>query len=108
MCPPNYQSSRKNCFVILELIVDKMLLFIVNKHQCNCLLCVVSWIIYLLLLVIIIQYIVKIGLVIEMFIPNYQSLFFKLTQLAQLSEKNLGKPQINFYISSVVWHRVST
>ena len=36
---------------------------------------------YLLLLVIIIQHIVKIGLVAEISIPNYQSLFFKLTQL---------------------------
>ena len=29
-----------------------------------------------------------------MFIPNYQLLFFKLTQLAQLSQKNLGKPRL--------------
>ena len=29
-----------------------------------------------------------------MFIPNYQLLFFKLTQLAPLSQKNLGKPRI--------------
>ena len=39
---------------------------------------------FLLLLVIIIQCIVKIGFVTENFIPNYQSLFFKLTELAQL------------------------
>ena len=39
--------------------------------------------------------IVKIGLVTEMLILNYQLLFFKLTQLAQLSQKNLGKPRIS-------------
>ena len=48
-----------------------------------------------MLRVIIIQCIVKIGLVTEMFIPNYQLLFIKLTQLAQLSKKNLGKPRLN-------------
>ena len=48
-----------------------------------------------MLQVIIIQFIVKIGLVTEMFIPNYQLLFFKLTQLAQLSQKNLGKSRLN-------------
>ena len=50
---------------------------------------------FLLLLVIIIQCIVKIGFITEMFIPNYQLLFFKLTQLAQLSQKNLGKPRLD-------------
>ena len=66
----NYQSSRKNCLVIIELVADKVLMYIVNKHQCNCLLYVVSLINYLLLLVIIIQCIVKIGLVTEIFILN--------------------------------------
>ena len=48
-----------------------------------------------MLLVIIIQCIYsKKGLVTEMVIPNYQSLFFKLTQLAQLSQKDLGKPRL--------------
>ena len=47
-----------------------------------CISCAVTLIFYSLLPVIIIQYIVKIGLVTRMFIPNYQSLFFKLTQLA--------------------------
>ena len=55
----------------------------------------VSLIIYLLLLIRMIQSTVKIGLVTEIFIPKYQSLFFKLAQLAKLaklSQKNLGKP----------------
>ena len=30
-----YQSSRKSCLVIIELVVDKFILYIVNKHQCN-------------------------------------------------------------------------
>ena len=69
--------KKKNSLVIIELVADKFLLYIVNKHQCN------SLINYLLLLVIIIiQCIVKIRLVTENFSPNYQSLFFKLTQLA--------------------------
>ena len=51
-------------------------------------------IIYLLLLVIIMQHIVKIGLVTEISVPNYQSLFFKLTQLAELSQKICEKPQV--------------
>ena len=34
-----------------------------------------------------------------MFIPNHQFLFLKLAQLAQLSHKNLGKPQL-FIVSS--------
>ena len=33
-------------------------------------------------------------IVTENFVPNYQSLFFKLTQLAKLSQKNLGKPRL--------------
>ena len=33
--PPNYQSSRMNCLVIIELVADKYLLYIVNKSQCN-------------------------------------------------------------------------
>ena len=40
------------------------------------------------------------GLVTEIFIPNYQPLFFKLTQLAQLSQKNLGKPRLLFLFRS--------
>ena len=35
-----------------------------------------------------------------MFIPNYQLLFFKLTQLAQLSQKNLGKARLFFLYSA--------
>ena len=31
----NYQPSRKSCLVIIELVVDKLILYIVNKHQCN-------------------------------------------------------------------------
>ena len=53
---------------------------------------VVSLVIHLLLLVRMIQSTVKIGLVTEIFIPKYQSLFFKLAQLAQLGLKNFGKP----------------
>ena len=67
--------------MITELVPDNFLLSIANKHQCNCLQCVVPQIIYIWFLVIIIQCIVEIGLVTEIFIPNYQSLFFKLTQL---------------------------
>ena len=84
--------QEKKCLVIIELVADEFLLSVVNKHQCNCLLCVVPEIIYLLLLVMIIQRIVKTGLVTENCIRNHQLLFFKLTQLAQLSQKNLGKP----------------
>ena len=60
----------------MELVADNFLLYIVNKHQCN-IQCVVSYIKFLLLLVLIIQCIVKIGLVTENLIPNFQSLFFK-------------------------------
>ena len=44
-----------------------------------CLQCVVSLINSLLLLVIIIQHVVKTGLITEIFIPIYQSLFLKFT-----------------------------
>ena len=69
--------SRKNCLVIIELVAICEINITVI-----CLPCVVTLITYLLLPVIIIQCTVKIGLVAEMFFPNYQSLFFKLTQLA--------------------------
>ena len=36
----------------------------------------------------------KIGLITENFISNYQPPFFKLTQLAYLSQKNLGEHQL--------------
>ena len=89
----------KKKLVIIELVADKSLLSKVNKDQCNCLQSVVSLIIYLPLLVIKLQCIVKIGLVTGIFIPNHQSLFFKLTQLAKLSQKNLGKPGLlNFSV----------
>ena len=66
----------------MELVADKILLYIVININVICLQCIVSLINYLLLLVKIIQCIIKLGLVTENFIPNYQSLFFKLTQLA--------------------------
>ena len=52
-----------------------------------CLLCVVSFFNFLLLLVLTIQCIVSIGLVTQNLIPNYQLSFFKLAQLAQLSQR---------------------
>ena len=61
MWPPTYQLSRINCLVIMELVVDKLILYIVNNINIICLQCVVSLIIYLLLLVIIIQSIVGQG-----------------------------------------------
>ena len=33
--PPNYQSSRINCLVIMDLVAEKFLLYNVNKHQCK-------------------------------------------------------------------------
>ena len=48
----------------------QILLYIVDKHPCNLFTSVVFGINYLMLLVIIIQFIVKIGLVTEIFIPN--------------------------------------
>ena len=84
--------------MITELVPDNFLLSIANKHQCYCLQCVVPQIIWFL--VIIIQCIVKIGLVTEIFIPNYQSLFFKLTQVTELSQKNLGKPRLRFFFDA--------
>ena len=73
----NKLPSRINCLVTMQLVADKFLLYIVNKHQYE-----FSLTVYLLLLVMIMQCIIKIGLVTENFIPNYQSLFFKLIQLA--------------------------
>ena len=55
----------------------------------GCQQCVVSLKVHLLLLVIIIQPAVIIGLVAEIFIPNYQSLFFKFSQ------RNLGKRRLS-------------
>ena len=71
----------------MELVADKFLLSIVNKHLCICLLCVAPLIIYLLLLVIIKQYIVKIELVTEMLIPNYQSLFFQINSISLIESE---------------------
>ena len=65
-------------------ITKKGMPFTVHRVNINviCLQCVVFKIFFLLLLVIIIQHVVKIGLVTENLIPNHQSMFFKWTQLA--------------------------
>ena len=74
--------QEKNYLVIKGLVADKFLLYIVNKHQCN--MFIMCSVFNKLLTVTGNNNIstVKIGLVTEIFIPNYQSLFFKLTQLA--------------------------
>ena len=54
----------------MELGADKFLLYIVNKHVCNLFTMCSSLKVYLLLLVIIIQCIVKIGSVAEIVISN--------------------------------------
>ena len=71
---------------LIEQIHQEKIPFVIlyiNIHV-FCLQCAVSLINNLLLLVIIsiCIYIIKIGLVTENFIPNYQSLLFKSTQLA--------------------------
>ena len=81
--------------MITELISDKGLLYKVNKHHGKLFTMFSFFKVYLLLLVIIIQSIVTIGLVTEISIPKCQSLFFKLIELTQLSQKNLWKPPLN-------------
>ena len=69
----------------------------VNKHHCN-LFTMYSFLNNLFTVTVNnnTTYIVdlKVGLVTEIIIPNYQSSFFKLTQLAKMSQKNIGKPQL--------------
>ena len=62
----------------MELVVDKLLPKIVSKHQFNiCLQCVLlQKYKFLLLLVIIIQYVVKIGFVTDILISTHPLLFF--------------------------------
>ena len=60
----------------MELVVDKLILYIVNNINIICLQCVVSLIIYLLLLVIIIQSIVGAG-AFRVLPPTVQTNFFR-------------------------------
>ena len=84
----------KICLVIIAFIADTFLPCVVNIHQCNCLLCVVSKIIYLLVLLIIVQCIVKIGLVIETFIPNYRLLFFQINSISSIESEEFRETSI--------------
>ena len=70
----NYQSKIINCLIIMDFF-----LYIVNNHQCN-LFAMCSFFNSLLQQ--------------TTFIPNYQSLFFKLTQLAWLRWIYLGNPPL--------------
>ena len=83
---PKLNLSQIELIELIEQIHQEKIPFVIlyiNIHV-FCLQCAVSLINNLLLLVIIsiCIYIIKIGLVTENFIPNYQSLLFKSTQLA--------------------------
>ena len=78
-----------------KLVVDKFILYIVNKHQCNRFtLCSFFFFNFLLLLVLIIQCIVSIGLVTQNLIPNYQLSFFQKNSISLFKSGNLGKPRL--------------
>ena len=78
--------------MIIELVAGTFLLYIVNKHQCN-VLTICSFFNNLFTLIGnngLMQCRVKIGLVTEVFILNYRSLFFKLTDSEEFGETSIA------------------
>ena len=93
-------TSRKSWFVIIESVADKVLLYIVNKHQCN-MFTMCSFFFFLLLLVLIIQCIVNIYRIGNRKLNSKLPIvIFQINSISLIESENLGKPQLYTFLSN--------